>query len=50
MDNTKENTTIDVEQEQTTFANADDFYNASVADPDVEIITDVELDKEEGVE
>jgi hypothetical protein len=62
MDNTKENITenVSVEQEtpieeleveeQTTFDESDDFYNASVEYPEVEIITDVEVDKEEGAE
>ena len=63
MDNTKENITenvsveqetpieeLEVEEEQTTFDENDDFYKASVEDPEVEVITDVEVDKEEGDE
>ena len=62
MSNTKEKMVkpVDVKQEtpivmpeveeQTIFDESDDFYKASVEDPEVEIIEDVELDKEEGVE
>jgi hypothetical protein len=63
MDNTKEKITEnvdvkqetpvvepEVEEEQNTFDDGDDFYKASVEDPEVEIITDVEVDKEEGAE
>ena len=62
MSNTKEKTVkpVDVKQEtpvvmpeveeQTIFDESDDFYKASVEDPEVEIIEEVEVDKEEGVE
>ena len=43
MSNTK-----DVE-EQFGFEEVDDFYNASVEDPEVEIIDEVDVDEEEGV-
>lgn len=63
MDNTKENITenvsveqetpieeLEVEEEQNIFDESDTFYKASVEDPEVEIIEEVEVDKEEGAE
>lgn len=37
-------------EEQNIFDESDTFYKASVEDPEVEVITDVEVDKEEGAE